>query len=253
MSTLSYTLFENDESRYVGPHRWQVSPPARLVRRALRYHAYTRWINQAFTEVAVAGSEQLDTLPGPAIFVGNHQSHLDTLLVHAAMPENIRSNLYFGAAQDRWFVRGRRNKDNRRKLELMPWYQSLALGNFPIIRGGGSKALSHARWLLERGANVFLFPEGTRNAGERIGEFKHGATLLARDTGAPIVPLVLSGLSAIRPKGSTAVTPGTAQVTVLEPVKLLSDRPTSWQTAELQESMVNALNAVDPLVVEGVA
>lgn len=212
MTMLSYTLYEQDTSRYVGPHNWQISPPARLARRLLRTRAYTRWIDEAFTEVEVSGLAQLEALSGPCVFVGNHQSHLDTLLVHAAMPESIRSRLYFGAAQDRWYLKG------RKKLELMPWYQSLALGNFPIMRGGGRAALAHARWLLDNGQHVFLFPEGTRARSGKLGEFKPGAALLARDAGVPIVPLYLGGLNAIRPTGSRKVVPGPASLSVLTPV-----------------------------------
>lgn len=230
MSTVSYTLYENDASKYVGGHKWQIGVPARLVRRALRHRAYTRWIDEAFTEVIVQGAEHFDALDGPAVFVGNHQSHLDTLLVHAALPERIRSSLYFGAAQDRWFVKG------RKKLELQPWYQSLALGNFPIVRGGGRAALAHGQWLLSKGQNVFLFPEGTRARHDKLGEFKHGATLLAREASVPIVPLYLSGLKAIRPTGKRGVVPGPATLKVLPSVDA-SKGHVSQVTQALWESM----------------
>lgn len=212
MSAVSYTLYENDASKYVGGHKWQISTPARLARRLLRHRAYTRWIDEAFTEVRIEGAAHLDALDGSAVFIGNHQSHLDTLLVHAALPERIRSSLYFGAAQDRWFVKG------KKKLELQPWYQSLALGNFPIVRGGGRAALAHGQWLLSKGQSVFLFPEGTRARHDRLGEFKHGATLLAREASVPVVPLYLSGLKAIRPTGSRVVEPGPATLKVLPPI-----------------------------------
>jgi len=231
MSTLRYSLYETDTSKYVEAHTWQISAPARLMRRALRARAYTRWIDEAFTEVKVEGADYLDQVRTPAVFIGNHQSHLDTLLIHAAMPERIRSQLYFGAAQDRWYVRG------ARKLELMPWYQSLALGNFPVKRGGGREALAHAQWLLSKGQNVFLFPEGTRARGDRLGDFKVGPALLAEAAGVPIVPLYLSGLRAIRPTGSREVNPGVATCEVLEPRYVEPGETLSRVTADLQQQM----------------
>lgn len=211
MSELSYTLYETDANKYVEAHTWQISGPARLARRLLRQQAYTRWTDEAFTDVAVHGQEHLANLTGPAVFIANHQSHLDTLLVHAALPEAIRSRLYFGAAQDRWYLSG------QKKLTLKPWYQSLALGNFPIRRGGGSQALDHAKWLLAKGQSVFLFPEGTRAKGGELGKFKVGPALLAAQANVPIVPMYLSGLQAIRPKGSRKVIPGPVACDVLKP------------------------------------
>jgi len=228
------TLYETDESKYAGPHRWQIQPWARIVRRAWRQRAYTRWFEEACETLEVVGAERLEQLDGPALFVGNHQSHVDTLVVHAALPESIRRRIYFGAAQDRWFVKG------KKKIILQPWYQSLVLGNFPILRGGGKRALSYAAWLLERRQHVFLFPEGTRAMGEDLGEFKHGAALLAIQLGVPIVPMHLGGLQAIRPKGQREVRRGHARVEFLDPMLFAPDSDVGEATALLREN----LNAV---------
>ena len=138
------SLYEEDISKYAGPHRWQVQGWAKLVRRAWRYRTYTRWVEQACEHVEVKGLEHLSELDSPCVFVANHASHLDTLVIHHVLPESIRRKLFYGAAQDRWFVKG------KKKMVLQPWYQSLALGNFPIMRGGGTQALSYAHWLLEK-------------------------------------------------------------------------------------------------------
>jgi len=228
------TLYEADESKYVGPHRWQVQWWAKGIRRLMERRAYTRWLDDACSEIRVEGLEHLAEIDGPCVFIANHTSHLDTLLVHGAMPRKIRRRLYFGAAQDRWFVRG------KKKLELKPWYQSLVLGNFPILRGGGARALSYAHWLLEQEQHVFLFPEGTRATGDELGEFKMGAAILALENDVPVVPLYLSGLKAIRPKGSREVRRGVAGVDILAPVRFSPDSNAAAATALLQAR----LNAV---------
>jgi 1-acyl-sn-glycerol-3-phosphate acyltransferase len=228
------TLYEADESKYVGPHRWQIQWWAKGIRRLMERRAYTRWLDAACADIQVNGLEHLDNLKGPCVFIANHTSHLDTLLVHGAMPRAIRRRLYFGAAQDRWFVKG------KKKLELKPWYQSLVLGNFPILRGGGARALSYAHWLLQKKQHVFLFPEGTRATGDELGEFKMGAALLALENDVPVVPLYLSGLRAIRPKGSREVTPGSAGVEILAPVRFSAGSDPAEATALLQAR----LNAV---------
>ena len=123
------------EPTYSGPHLWQTQWWTKVVRRVMRGYAYTRWINRYCNPLTVRGIENLERLDGPAIFVANHQSHMDTMVAHAAMPEAVKRKLFFGAAADRWYVKG------KKKLVLQPWYQSLVLGNFPIVRGGGAKLL----------------------------------------------------------------------------------------------------------------
>ena len=206
-------LYEEDTSKYAGPHKWQVQAWAKLVRRVWRYRTYTRWVEKACEQIDVIGLEHLQNLKGPCVFVANHSSHLDTLVINESLPAHVRQNLFYGAAQDRWFVKG---KD---KMVLQPWYQSLALGNFPIMRGGGTGALSYAHWLLEKQQHVLLFPEGTRATGENLGEFKHGATLLALQNQVPVVPVYLGGLQNLRPKGSRSAGRGQATIEFLPAVK----------------------------------
>ena len=224
-------LYETDAAKYAGPHHWQTQWWARVVRRLWRYRAYTRWVEQACSHIDIKGLENLREIDGPCIFIANHQSHLDTLVTHTALPEAIRSRIYYGAAQDRWFVKG------KRKLVLKPWYQSLALGTFPILRGGGRDALSYAHRLLQKRQHVFLFPEGTRATSEALGDFKHGATLLALQNGVPVVPIYLSGLRALQPKGSKAVKRGAAGVEFLQPVRFAEGTAVDAATALLHERL----------------
>jgi 1-acyl-sn-glycerol-3-phosphate acyltransferase len=223
---------EAAEPQYSGPHRWQIQPWARLVRRLMRPRAYTRWVDRYCTELNVTGRSVFDEVDGPCIVIANHQSHMDTLVLHEALPEHVRRHLYFGAAQDRWYVKG------RRKLVLQPWYQSLVLGNFPIRRGGGSAALEHAHWLLSRGRHVFLFPEGTRATSDGLGRFRAGVALLALEHGVPVVPAYLSGLKAMRPKGQKEVVPGPAGVEFLSPMRF---KPGS-DVAEVTRALWERLN-----------
>jgi len=213
---------------YAGPHRWQINSPAKVVRRLMRRYAYTRWVDRYCDPLTVKGVEHLAALDGPAIFVANHQSHMDTLVLFEAMPEPVKRNLYFGAAADRWFVKG------KKKLVLQPWYQSMVLGNFPIVRGGGAKALAYARWLLQRGCNVCIFPEGTRTTKDELGRFKPGVAILALELGVPVVPVYLWGLREMRPKGALHAKAGPAGVDVFTPVRFANDASVDDATATLR-------------------
>ena len=57
------------------------------------------------------------------------------------------------------------------------------------------RALNDATAIVESGRSFIIFPEGTRYKGEEggAGEFKAGAFRIAVKTGAPVVPVAISG------------------------------------------------------------
>lgn len=196
----------------VGPHRWQITPWARLGRRLWRWHAYDRYVNQYCKPLTITGQHKFSAIKGPCIVVANHTSHMDAMVLNASLPNRVRWNVYAGAAADRWFIRG------RKELVMQPWYQSMAMGSFPIQRGGGSRALDYPKWLLDKGCNLIIFPEGTRSTSRHMAKFKHGVSILALEKNVPVVPVFLTGLRAMRPKGSREIFPGPAGANVLDPI-----------------------------------
>jgi len=195
-----------------GPHRWQISWWAKAARRLLRHREYDRWADELFKPFTITGRHKFDSFKGPCIIVANHTSHMDGIALNVALPPRVRYNVYSGAAADRWFVKG------RKELIMQPWYQSLVMGTFPIQRGGGSKALDYPRWLLDRGCNLIIFPEGTRSTSRTMAKFRHGVSILALEKQVPVVPVFLTGLAKIRPKGSREVFPGPVGAHVLDPI-----------------------------------
>ena len=204
-------LFERmvkQEIRTDGPHEWQISWWAKTIRILFRWRHFSRHIWQACKPFTVTGKEHFSGLKGPCIVVGNHTSHFDSLALFQALPQRIKWNTYFGAAADRWFLK---NGGGRKELELQPWYNSLAGASFPIKRGGGSKTLDYSKWLLDQGANLVIFPEGTRSTSRKMSRFKHGVSLLALDRKVPVVPVYLTGLAKLRPKGYARNFSGTGE------------------------------------------
>ena len=111
------------------------------------------------------------------------------------------------------------------------------LGNFPIVRGGGVKALDYAGWLLQQRCNVCLFPEGTRATKDELGAFKIGPAILALDHDVPVVPVYLSGLRDIQPKGARGAKRGPAGVDLLAPVRFIPGTPVVEATAVLRATL----------------
>ncbi|EPZ36451.1 casein kinase II beta subunit [Rozella allomycis CSF55] len=118
-------------------------------------------------------------LQQPCIYMCNHQSSIDTLILGAIVPRRTvvlmkRSILYyplFGlfAALSRNIFINRKN------------YQS-ALDSL-------AKA---AKRLKEDNLGVFVFPEGTRSHSSSLLPFKKGSFHLAIKAGVPIIPVVVS-------------------------------------------------------------
>ncbi len=237
LPAIDLKLFErllSKEAGTVGPHEWQVSTWAKLLRLAFRWHGYSRWVWQACKPLHVSGREHFDGVEGPCIVVGNHTSHLDGLVLRHALPQRVKWNVYSGAAADRWFIKG------RPELVMQPWYQSLVMATFPIQRGGGSRALDYPKWLLSKGASLLIFPEGTRSTSRRLAKFKHGPSILAIETGVPVVPCYLYGLNKLRPKGSRDITPGPAWAHFLPPLRFSRDT----SVPDATRAIFDALNSV---------
>ena len=215
LPAIDLPLFERLMTQSVktaGPHTWQIQPWARLARRAMRGYAFTRWEKKYFQPFTVTGQEKLKNITGPCIVIANHASHLDQYALLGALPEHIRSNIYFGAAADRWFLKG------RKEITLQPWYQSMVNGAYPIQRGGGAKTLDYPKWLLDQGCNLMLFPEGTRSRHRNLAKFKHGVSILALEKKVPVIPIYMTGLKAMRPPGTKEIVPGPVASHILDPI-----------------------------------
>jgi 1-acyl-sn-glycerol-3-phosphate acyltransferase len=125
------------------------------------------------------------------IYFANHASHMDALVLWAALPAELRRTTKPVAAADYW------GRD--------PWRRRLAeevLGAVLIERGTGAEALVPLAAALREGASLIVFPEGTRNPEPLPGPFKAGLYFLARDfSGVELVPVYLDNLNRALPKG----------------------------------------------------
>jgi len=238
-----YEQLLRQEFRTEGPHEWQISWWARVARLAMRWYQYDRWIWRYFKPFTVTGKSNFSSIKGPCIVVANHTSHFDTLALLGALPNRLRSNIYMGAAADRWFLR---KGGGRKDLALQPWYNSLVGGSFPIRRGGGAATLDYSKWLLDNGASLGIFPEGTRSTSKKMARFKHGVSLLAIEKNVPVVPVYLTGLSKIRPKGSREITPGHVHAHIQKPLYLDS----ALQVPDATRIIFESLNSPHARVAE---
>ena len=143
-----------------------------------------------FSPLTINDRQRLKPLRGAAIFVSNHSSALDAVVMLQAMTNRFRFRAFVVAAADSIF---------KRKWEAT--LTRLLINTFPIPRAGGARpALDRLKEHLARRWSVVIFPEGTLSRTGNIGTFKKGAAILAIDAGVPIVPAYIDGMYEVFPR-----------------------------------------------------
>jgi putative phosphoserine phosphatase/1-acylglycerol-3-phosphate O-acyltransferase len=153
-------------------------------------------------DIEIDGGEHLRHQQ-PTVFVFNHQSLLDSLVlahllrndVVAFCKKEMASHPLFGPLlrqMDTVFV----DRDEKNQAAV----------------------LQQAMAILASGRSLVIAPEGTRSTLGEIQPFKHGAFYLARKAGVPLVPIVLHNVKDALPNGGLLIRPATIRVTVLPPV-----------------------------------
>ncbi len=194
--------WEPPESDDDFPTAWARSAPAGALRHALQ-RGLLKPVVWSQTRPVVHGREYLEGLYGPAIFIANHSSHLDTPLVLGALPPRITRKLAVGAAADYFF-------DSR----TLATATTLLFNAFPVERRGSRRGRSLAAELVGDGWSLLLYPEGSRTVDGWLTGFKLGAAQLCAMKKVPAVPIALRGTFAAMPRGRWRPQPGRPRVTV---------------------------------------
>jgi len=148
------------------------------------------------------------------LVVANHASHLDALVLLSSFPL--------------WRVNGVRAlcaKDYFLRHPWRHWLAFLLANTIPMARDRfDRRAMSFCREELRRGANLIVFPEGTRSRDGRMAPFKGGVGLLALTCGLPVLPAGIDGTYECCPKGRAFPRPGAIRVAFGEPVRFGGSR-----------------------------
>lgn len=150
---------------------------------------------------------------GQRVFFANHSSHLDFIVVWAALPAPVRARVRPVAAAEYW-SRGR----------LRPWlagrvFRAVLIPRDPA-RMREANPLEIMQRALDDGADLIVFPEGTRSETGRLAPFKPGLFHLASHRpGIEWIPVYLENLNRILPKGEFMLVPLMGRVVFGPPIE----------------------------------
>lgn len=156
-------------------------------------YAFLRGVMRFLTRSVLVGGlftiEGLENIPreGPLIVAPNHFGTVDPPLVPAFMPRgdtwSMAKSEYFRSPFNRWLFRQ---------------YQA-----FPVVRHSADRAaLRRSFDLLTEGHALVIYPEGTRVDAGVLSRPEPGAGFIAQKSGAPVLPVALTGTREVLPKGS---------------------------------------------------
>lgn len=141
----------------------------------------------------------------PCVFVFNHQSKIDPIILMK-------------------LLRGGFTGVAKKEAQKVPGFgQFFQLAGVAFVERGNKgqwrKALEPAvAKVRDERLSLVIAPEGTRSATPRLGRFKKGPFHIAMQAGVPMVPIVLRNAGEVMWRGAQVLRPGTVEVCVLPPV-----------------------------------
>lgn len=209
---LAVCLYSIPLSRIVPFHLWQHRAPAKML-------GMIPWF--IGSPVHVTFDPRFDP-SRVSVFIQNHISMLDGLAALWAIPRG-----FCGVENAAHF-----------NIPFYGWMMRLG-GGIPVPKTPGGRLngiIEEARARVRDGLSVLVLPEGGRTMDGNLKPFHRGGFFLARNLDLPIVPIAVSGLERVLPKGTWLVHPSPIHVYVGPTIetKGLSDEEIAELTKDIR-------------------
>ncbi|NCN71177.1 MAG: 1-acyl-sn-glycerol-3-phosphate acyltransferase [Rhodoferax sp.] len=146
------------------------------------------------------------------IYFANHQSHVDLVMIWAALPKELRHSTRAVAARDYWT-----------KSPFKKWLTSAVFNVIYVsrTREADEDPLEPLIDALHAGDSLILFPEGTRGHADEPQPFKAGLYNLAlKFPHIELIPAWIANVQRVMPKGEVVPVPVLCSVTFGAPMLL---------------------------------
>lgn len=175
------------------------------------------------------------------IYIANHSSHLDFIVLWSYLPPWLRRRTRPVAARDYWA------RDVIRRYLAARVFNAVLIDRAasPGTPAGqlGRQAVDQMIEALGDRHSLILFPEGTRGSGDEVAPFRSGLFHLCRaKPQVAVVPVYLENLNRILPKGHLLPVPILSRITFGTPLRLQPDETKDAFLQRARES-VRALKA----------
>lgn len=145
---------------------------------------------------------------GGVLLVSNHQSFLDPLVIAVRPTRPMSFMARSGLFSNRFFSWLIRN-----------------LNAFPIRQGESDVgAIRETVRRLQEGHMLNIFPEGSRTEDGELQKIQHGAALVIRKAGVPVVPVAIEGSFDAWQRGNLLPRPGLIRVKYGQPLYHLHEQ-----------------------------
>jgi 1-acyl-sn-glycerol-3-phosphate acyltransferase len=176
---------------------------------------------------------------GPVIIASNHLSFIDSVVIPLAVPRRVR----FLAKAEYFEGRGLRGRGIALFFHLIDAVPVRRTGNRDSMR-----SLELALGVLREGTAFGIYPEGTRSRDGRLYRGRTGVGWLALTSGAPVVPVALTGTDRVQPVGSNGLRVRPVTITFGAPIDPGAYRglPAGRARRELTDEVMNRIAALSP-------
>jgi long-chain acyl-CoA synthetase len=185
-------------------------------------------LTRVFAWIRTEGVQHLQEVEGPVIFAANHQSHLDTPVILAALPPQWRYRLAPAMAKEFFkahFFPAQFSRRENFTNSLNYYLSSFFFNAFPLPQreAGARQTLRYVGELIGRGFSVLIFPEGRRTEAGEINPFRPGIGMMAAKLDVSVVPVRLVGVDRVLHPSWRMARPGRVTVKFGRPLRFVGE------------------------------
>jgi len=160
----------------------------------------------------------------PVIFISNHISYFDFPAIYCSLPVAVRYRTATAVWEEFFF---KEEKFFKRAWKRFAYEYGTIMFNFFMLpqERGFRKTLEHMGKLVDLDMDILIFPEGERSWDGTILPFQQGLGLMVKELKVPVVPVKISGMENVFPRGAAFPKRGRVKIIFGKPLYFTRETP----------------------------